>query len=51
MSTWAIAVCACLYLLTAIDLYSNGRFGLSLTFFAYALGNVGLLWAARSGTS
>jgi len=50
MSTWAIALCGLLYLATAVDLYLKGKYGLSLTFLAYAVGNVGLLMAAREGT-
>jgi uncharacterized membrane protein YecN with MAPEG domain len=47
VSTWAIAVCGCLYLLTAVDLYRDRQYGLALTFLAYAVGNIGLLIAAR----
>lgn len=51
MANWAISICALLYLLTAGELFRKGQYGLSLTFFAYSIGNLGLLWAARSGTS
>ncbi len=48
MATWAILAAAGLYLLTAVDLYLKGKLGLSLTFFAYFVGNLGLAWAART---
>jgi uncharacterized membrane protein YecN with MAPEG domain len=47
MATWAIAVCGFLYLLTAVDLYRDKQYGLALTFLAYSVGNLGLIWAAR----
>lgn len=47
MSTWALAVTVALYLITAIDLYLQGKHGLALAFLCYALANVGLIWAAR----
>lgn len=31
----------------AVDLYRNRQYGLALTFAAYAVGNIGLLLAAR----
>ena len=49
MSTVLIAVCGALYLLTAADLWWEGKTGLALTFAAYALANVGLIMAARQG--
>lgn len=47
MSALAIAICAFLYLVTAVDLYREKQYGLALTFLAYAVGNIGLLMAAR----
>lgn len=47
MSTWAIAVCGVLYLVTAFDLWRQGQVGLALTFLFYACANVGLLMAAH----
>lgn len=47
MANWAIAICGVLYLLTAFDLFRKGQTGLALTFFAYAIANVGLLMAAN----
>lgn len=49
MSTVAIAICGVLYLLTAADLWWNGKTGLALAFASYALANVGLIMAARQG--
>jgi hypothetical protein len=45
MSTWAIAVCAVLYLVTAYDLVQNGQIGLALAFVCYAVANIGLILA------
>lgn len=47
MSTWAIAVCAFLYLLTAFDLFRDKQIGLAIAFLCYAAANVGLILAAR----
>lgn len=47
MATWAIAVCAVLYLVTAVDLYKQGQIGLALAFLFYACANVGLIIAAQ----
>ena len=45
VSTWAIAVCGFLYILTAIDLYSKGQVGMALAFLCYAIANMGLILA------
>jgi hypothetical protein len=47
VSTWAIALCAVLYVITAADLFRDRQYGLALAFAAYALANVGLILAAR----
>lgn len=47
LSTWAIAVCAVLYVITAFDLARDRQYGLALAFAAYALANVGLILATR----
>jgi len=47
MTTWLIAVIGLVYLWVAIDLYTQHKIGLSITFLGYALGNVGLFIAAR----
>lgn len=47
MSTWAIGICAVLYLVTAFDLWRQGQLGLALTFACYAAANIGLILAAH----
>lgn len=46
MSEWLIAACGAAYAVTAADLMLRGQYGLALTFAAYAVANVGLVWAA-----
>lgn len=51
--TWSqllTAWIAVVYLVVAASHVSGGRYGLSLTFVAYALANVGIVWAERSGS-
>jgi len=48
MSTWALAVCAILYLMACIDLARQRQYGLALAFLCYAIANVGLIMAARA---
>jgi len=47
VSAWAIATCAVLYLVSAIDFWRKDQSGLALTFLAYAVANIGLILAAR----
>jgi len=47
MSSWLIAAIGCAYMAVAVDLWWRGQPALALTFFAYALGNVGLWFTAR----
>ena len=47
MTPLYLVIVMAFYLLTALDLYMSDKVGLSLTFVAYALGNVGLIMAAR----
>lgn len=47
MSEWLIAACALAYAATAVDLSMRGDYGLSLTFAAYAVANLGLLWSMK----
>lgn len=42
MAGWMILVVAVIYFGTSIDLMMKGQFGLGLTFFFYALSNIGL---------
>lgn len=43
MSTAALFACTILYLVSSVDLYLQGKEALALTFFAYAIANVGLI--------
>lgn len=45
-SAWLIAAVGVVYLLTAAQLYYEGKVGLAIAFFGYALANVGLTMAA-----
>lgn len=47
MSEWLIAACGLAYAVTAYDLSTRGDYGLALTFAAYALANIGLLWSMK----
>lgn len=48
MSSFAVGICSVLYLYTSFELLVKGQVGLSLTFFSYALANVGLIFAMMS---
>jgi hypothetical protein len=48
MSPSLILFVGAIYLYIAGDLFYAGKIGLSITFLAYALGNVGLWIAART---
>jgi hypothetical protein len=48
MSNILILVVAGIYLLTSLDLFWRGQGGMSLTFFAYSVSNIGL-WLATRG--
>lgn len=48
MAGWLIIAVGVAYLAVAADLYfSQGKVGLAITFFGYALSNVGLYMAAK----
>ena len=47
MSPWLILVVGAIYLYIAFDMICAAKTGLSITFLAYALGNLGLWIAAR----
>jgi hypothetical protein len=47
VSTWSIAACSFLYLLAAVDFFRAKNYGLCLAFLAYAVANLGLIWAAK----
>jgi len=47
MSTWLIAIIGVVYLVVSIDLYLKSQIGLSIAFFGYAIGNVGLYLEAK----
>lgn len=46
MTNVTVAICGLLYLATAIGFAWKKQWGWSLAYFAYALANVGLIWAA-----
>lgn len=46
MTNITVAICGVLYLLTAIGFVVDKNWGFALTYFAYALANVGLILAA-----
>lgn len=43
---WPVILAGCLYVAQCVLLISKGEYPLALTYFAYALANVGLVWAA-----
>lgn len=48
MSAWLIAIIGCVYLYISIEQGIKGNMGMAVTYFGYALGNVGLyLLAAK----
>jgi hypothetical protein len=44
--SWTVAICGILYLLTAIGFVMQKKFPWAIAYAAYALANVGLIWAA-----
>ena len=44
------AICGVVYLLTAVAFARDGRAGWALAYFAYAMANVGLIWASLAET-
>jgi hypothetical protein len=52
MSQWLIAVCGVIYLGVCIDQIQKGDVGMGITYFGYALGNVGLyIVAGKTGVA
>lgn len=49
MSWWMIAFVGVVYLITCLMLAKEGRPGMALAFFGYALANVGLVWDVMRG--
>lgn len=49
MSAWLIAGIGLVYFYIGCDLLFNGNTGLAISFFGYALGNVGLYIVAKAG--
>ena len=47
MSSWLIVLTGCIYAYIAIDQYIKGNSGMAVTYFGYALGNVGLYMMAK----
>jgi len=45
-TTLGPAICGLVYLWTALAFLYEKRAGWSLTYFAYALANIGLIWAS-----
>lgn len=46
MANITVAICGILYAITAISFFTKSEYGFALTYFAYALANVGLIMAA-----
>ena len=44
MSAWLIGLTTLIYLGTAVALYHEGRTGMALAFFGYALANAGFIY-------
>jgi hypothetical protein len=44
MAGWLIIIVAAIYVAIGLDLFFKGSYPMSLVFFSYALGNVGLYW-------
>ena len=47
MTPWELVLAAALYLLVAGRYLAADNPGMALAFFAYALANVGFIWAAK----
>jgi hypothetical protein len=47
MAPWLILAIGVVYLAVAADLFYTGKQGLSVAFIGYAIGNLGLYWAAK----
>jgi hypothetical protein len=46
MSSWLIALTGCIYVWISVEQLVKGNVGLAITYFGYALGNVGLYMMA-----
>jgi uncharacterized membrane protein YecN with MAPEG domain len=46
MGIFLMGVVSLIYLGVGVSMLANGQHGMALTFFAYAVANVGLIWAA-----
>lgn len=42
MSAWLIAIIGCVYLYISLEQAFKGNYGMAITYFGYAFGNVGL---------
>lgn len=49
MAAWLIAAIGVVYLVVSVQLFIEGKLGLSIAFLGYSLGNVGLYLAAKNG--
>ncbi len=47
MSSWLIVLTGLIYAYIAFDQYIKGNIGMAVTYFGYALGNVGLYMMAK----
>ena len=47
MSSWLIVLTGLIYAYIAFDQYIKGNIGMAVTYFGYALGNVGLYMIAK----
>lgn len=48
MTPWELAVASLLYIMVSWRYLGNGDPGMALAFFAYALANIGFIWAAKT---
>ena len=48
MGPWLLALVALIYFFVSYDLYTTGKYGMSLAFLAYGVSNIGLIWAILS---
>lgn len=49
--SWTVAICGILYLATAIGFLTQKKYPWAIAYAAYALANVGLIWAALDKTT
>lgn len=43
---YSVGICGLIYLITAYGMFANSKYGLAITYVAYALANIGLIIAS-----